>query len=292
MKIYMKPPIQKVTSSIITIFLNFNEREKLHTNPALMRLNDEWIILMRHKMGVSNLLISRLNDDFIVKEMKWFDTKPFQDKYEWGAEDPRLFWHNDKLHFIYHGTRNNSIRTIIGEVNEHLSPEPAQTEISYDPGPEKNWTFFSYAGEQYAVNSFAPKFKVVKITNGIATNYSVSNNPAFPWKYGEARGGTPAIRVGEHFYTVFQSHVIQNNWPRYYCAAFAKFSAKPPFNVKAITGPVLLPDEYRDWGYSVVFPAGLQLHDGKWFISYGHMDNECRIGIFDFDKVEGLFHKV
>ena len=274
----MNPPIELVTQPDITVRIEFGK--ELHTNPSILRWKDRWVMLLRDKMGPSELLVATLDDNLSVVDKKHFPTSPFKDRYKWGAEDPRIFYMNERLLYTYHGTNDHSIRTIIGEVDQDtLQPKGEPYEIVYAPGPEKNWTFFSFRGMPFAINTFAPKHKIVNIT-GFDENlygqqdeqhavpvyarvYSVTDSPAFQWPHGEARGGSPAIRVGEYFYTVFQSHVVHNSMPRYYCAAFAKFSARPPFDVVAVTGPVLIPDEFRDWGFSVVFPAGLQLHNGQ-----------------------------
>ena len=68
------------------------------------------------------------------------------------------------------------------------------------------------------------------------------------------------------------------------------FEARPPFRPKRISPrPIMWPHDSDRPGrlrVSVCFPCGAILREGKWIVSYGYMDHECRLAFFDFSKIE------
>ena len=47
-------------------------------------------------------------------------------------------------------------------------------------------------------------------------------------------------------------------------------------------------DDVKGSNKSVLFPCGAVLKDGKWLISYGQQDRECRIAVFDAKAIEAV----
>ena len=67
------------------------------------------------------------------------------------------------------------------------------------------------------------------------------------------------------------------------------FATRPPFAIRRFTPlPILSPDDDRPAHMvkSVVFPCGAILRAGRWIVSYGYHDRECRIASFDAGLVE------
>jgi predicted GH43/DUF377 family glycosyl hydrolase len=96
------------------------------------------------------------------------------------------------------------------------------------------------------------------------------------WAWGDIRGGTPPVKVGDYYYTFHHSSL---NWKgryrRYYAGCLA-FEANPPFRPKMITKePIFTGSQNDTWAHTkplVVFPCGAIHRNGEWFITMGVND--------------------
>lgn len=148
-------------------------------------------------------------------------------------------------------------------------------------GHEKNWLWFPHEGSPHMVYSASPHTvirmdgqlnPVEKIESEVFDQY---------WKYGEVRGGSNPVRVGDLYWTFFHSSV---KWAvhkrRYFMGAYA-FEAKPPFQIVRFTPmPLLTGTSAEHWWPGlpeVVFPCG-SYFDGdrqQFVVSYGVNDVRC-----------------
>jgi len=144
---------------------------------------------------------------------------------------------------------------------------------------EKNWTPFVWNNPQsgqdevYLIYKYVP-FQILKMElplNGKAD--MLHGHPAkkgvrnWEKKWGEIRGGSSAIRVGDEFLTFFHSS-FKSGEIRYYVMGALMFAGKPPFQITRISPcPILFKDIYktdvtpRVWFYPrnhlrVLFPGG------------------------------------
>ena len=145
---------------------------------------------------------------------------------------------------------------------------------------QKNWVFFSHEGEHYFVYQYAP-FQVVSGE----TLYSHKN---LEWQFGQIRGGTPPVRVGDLYFTFFHSR-LDHGRSKYYMGALA-FEAKAPFHPLWLTEVPLLTSTNREpnpaWTPLTVFPCGALFRNDTWTVSLGVNDMNC--GLVDYGYGELL----
>lgn len=213
-------------------------------------------------------------------------------------EDLRLFVHHGELHAsytIYPGCgiskqRYSRLALDGSTANEHA---PVFRPDEY----EKNWQFFSHAGDLYAIYRITPRHVVFLLDGGkIHTEYHAENQ--IEWPFGEPRGGTPPILVGEEYWSLFHSHLWNADRRVYFVGAYA-FQARPPFKLTRYTrAPIMVPGAKRHalagarelWqsilNY-VVFPCGWILRGDRFLVSYGHNDLEACLTEIPRDAIDG-----
>jgi predicted GH43/DUF377 family glycosyl hydrolase len=149
-------------------------------------------------------------------------------------------------------------------------------QIGQGSGNEKNWVWFNRGNRWHFVYSFQPHTVVEVIdTMRVKEHKSVMKQPV-PWQYGQIRGGTPPIKVGDEYVTFFHSSLAwQGNKKRYYAGAYA-FQAQPPFAVTRMTKDFLLCGSDQDTrilgGPLVAFPGGSLYENGQWTVVSGLND--------------------
>ncbi len=136
--------------------------------------------------------------------------------------------------------------------------------------PQKNWIPFIYNDSLLMIQSIQP-LRVVKVYpqfgsnfNADAVTFSLSHAHDLHWPYGDIRGGTNPIRVGNQFLAIFHTRTIlpYNKMVTFVCGAYT-FSASPPFKLTGISRfPIYIDALYigpwfgRSYDY-VVYPTGL-----------------------------------
>lgn len=139
---------------------------------------------------------------------------------------------------------------------------------------EKNWIWFFLDGKLHLLYTSDP-WKVIEF----GANWDEQKNhvtDGVRWKYGQVRGGTPPIQVGDQFITFFHSSLPwRGRYRRYYMGAIA-FESKPPFRPTLWTQePLLVGSQNDPWQQRkplVVFPCGAIFEDDFWTISLGVND--------------------
>lgn len=146
-----------------------------------------------------------------------------------------------------------------------------------DPGVEKNWIWFNHDGSWHFIYGFSPHI-VVRVGNEVpVAEFKTEVKPK--WDYGEIRGGTPPVRVGDEYVSFFHSSLPwKNRQKRYHMGAYA-FEAKQPFRITRMTSEPLISGSDKDsrtlGGPPCIFPCGGILEDGKWLVTFGVNDETC-----------------
>lgn len=137
---------------------------------------------------------------------------------------------------------------------------------------EKNWQFFQQGKKLCSVYSIVPH-KILEFSSDLKEISQVYNSFSFmDWKFGEMRGGTPPIKVGNEYFSFFQSHQKIGKIRIYHMGAYA-FSSTKPFKITQFTSlPLVSSDKLNLRHLAVVFPCGAIIEDGIWTISYGYND--------------------
>jgi hypothetical protein len=210
-------------------------------------------------------------------------------------EDPRAILHGGKTwvsccNFIWFGSSWSGGHQIIVPCTDDWIAG-----IRYDPnygkngsafgmntGHEKNWLWFEgpngklhllYRAAPWTIVEFDEKEGMIPATQYLHPEWSVT------WDYGEIRGGTPPVLVGNEFWTFFHSSVPwQGNFRRYHVGILA-FESKPPFRPKRMTKePIFTGSQNDRWMQRkplVCFPGGALLRCDTWLISFGVNDLDC-----------------
>jgi predicted GH43/DUF377 family glycosyl hydrolase len=269
-------------------------------NPGLVeQAGARWLVLRRVtnslKPGipaVSDFVVSKLNGLELEPELhiELLKQHPGQQ-----YEDPRVIANQDNIYLGYttcvrcKGEVNSWGHTSLAVLDHHwrlvFTHEPDyggnQPNWIRNTRCEKNWVWFFhhdnlwmvYRAEPHTVVGFGPKM--------LALGEFITRTK-LGWQYGEVRGGTPPIRVGDEYWTMFHSSVGTLHPKVYYMGAYA-FSANPPFYVTRITCQPLLSGNSRDnlipgrsW---VIFPCGALLQNGEWLVTLGVNDRAAWIKI-------------
>ncbi|MBM2845744.1 MAG: hypothetical protein HW407_1056 [Bacteroidetes bacterium] len=200
-------------------------------------------------------------------------------------EDPRVTWVGGQILLSWCNFKWNSFaHQCVGWLNERQTVGKVFHPVVGKNGPrlmantghEKNWLWFEHDGIVRLLYTANPHTIYDTFNFVIGTKHE---SPGVLWNYGEVRGGTPPIRVGDEYFTFFHS---RTKWIppkcRYHMGCYA-FEAKPPFKVtRCTTKPLLSGSELdrRNLGAPlVVFPEGSKFVDGKWLVVGGSNDCQC-----------------
>lgn len=207
-----------------------------------------------------------------------------------GREDPRLFVFRGRLHVAYIGVERAAGGGVVtnqmyARLTDDLRVEEVfYPEYQYRRAWEKNWQFFEWAGELFAVYSIAPHV-VLHVLGNKAYPFAETPTP-FAWSGGHLRGGAPPVLVGDRFYHWFHGR-RDAGWV--YNVGLYAFEARPPFRVLGLTPDPLLAGDpaATDGNYCpVTFPQGAVLEGGRWKVAMGWNDRKVKIGEWDAAAVD------
>lgn len=273
----------------------------------LARSDADWLITRRAiwrpglKMGQNGLMAFRLSTG-LVPEVGFKIHLPGSQSEHF--EDPRCTIHAGNLwisacNFIVTGPNNSrwtGAHQVICKVDaewrssERFDPvygkngPGIQSNIgpAHDPRDihEKNWLWFSHDGALHLVYRAIPH-EVSRWSDDVKfTGEEWKTEPVYaPWRFGEIRGGTSPVLVGNEYWSFFHSSMPWISKKRqYYMGAYA-FEAKPPFRMTRITPRPLLSgspnDEWLPGKPACIFPCGAVIRNGNWLVVGGSNDISC-----------------
>ena len=288
-------------------FFDFGKAQTPDTrffNPALIQhQGSDWLIARKaspipwHNLGQNSLVAFRLNKDhkpeaFVEINLK---NRNYKDQH-W--EDPRIVRINNSLVLsyctfqIYRGGTYSGAHQQVAFLNDGMQPietwDPIYGgnggSILMQSGNEKNWMWFAHDGSLHFVYMVHPH--TVVETDGVRIVHQHRTDFSSVWKYGELRGGTNPVRIGDEYLAFFHSSVPWKHVPkygerrRYFMGAYT-FEAQAPFRVKRMTPTPLLTGSEFDpqipGSPAVVFPCGLVIEpSGTLYCTYGV--NDCASG--------------
>lgn len=157
--------------------------------------------------------------------------------------------------------------------------------VGANTGHEKNFIWFFRNGNPHLVYWASPH-TVVEFAPGFGSHKVYATDSQIKWAWGEIRGGTPPVLVGNEYWTFFHSSLpvnLHRTTRRYVMGAYA-FSANPPFPITKITRAPILQGSYNNRMSTdkpaVVFPCGALINQGEWIITGGSNDLDtfwCKI---------------
>lgn len=146
-------------------------------------------------------------------------------------------------------------------------------------GSEKNWVWFWHENQPHLRYSARPSIVVRFSEDFKPVGEHITQPDLSGWVWGEVRGGTPPIRVGDEYWTFFHSSTPwTTKFRQYHMGAYA-FEARPPFRLTRIsTRPIISGSPNDRWAQGkpiVVFPCGAFLENNRWLVTLGLNDLDC-----------------
>ena len=144
---------------------------------------------------------------------------------------------------------------------------------------EKNWIWFVRNGKPHCVYLLNPSV-VFSVDSQWRQDAIWRSDPVnLPWAFGNPRGGTNPVLVGNEYVTFFHSHRPWGETRRRYFMGALAFSAEPPFRLTRITSrPILCGSEHDHRAYGgppCIFPCGAVLRGDEWLVTFGVNDENC-----------------
>jgi predicted GH43/DUF377 family glycosyl hydrolase len=223
------------------------------------------------------------------KRLRWLNHEPSQH-----FEDPRGFYHpavNQTVigacTFCWYSFQPwTGAHQCIGMFNEEwecqrmfypkIGGNPGQMQrIEKHENYEKNWLWW-LADDRLHLLYKAQPWMVCQFGNSWSDITEWKLEQGASWSYGDIRGGTPPVRVGDLYFTFHHSSLPWKGRYRRYYAGCLGFEAEPPFTPKLITKePLLIGSQNDPWVSTkplVVFPCGALYRNGDWLVTMGVND--------------------
>lgn len=274
--------------------LNINDAISPY-NPAAILENNKIKVVFREDVKIKNSKFpfkTSIKSVYLDNEFNQIsDSNPvFADSKT--AEDPRFIDYKGKNYLIYNDLRipGKSADRVI-----YMTSGDKNSRIKLDLGlnnQEKNWSPFIFNEELHFIYKVAPH-AIIKLSNNESKELQILEGdmtfkcPKF-WKWGEPRGGTPAIKIGDEYITFFHSSFKHKQKIIYVMGAYT-FEDKPPFAIKKFSRfPIICKDCYStpikntaDKNKRVIFPTGLIVSENKAIVFCG--ENDCAIRVLEID---------
>lgn len=249
-----------------------------------------YLLAYRDGWGGSDIHLHRLASDLSPIGGSW-RLELRHAKASYGREDPRLFFHNGRVHIAFIGVvggRKLHTNVLYARLTEDLRVE--QEFYPHLEGRnlwEKNQSPISHCGQLYAIYSIAPH-RIISWNGGHA-DHAYETPCRIPWQGGEMRGGAAPILVGSEFWHFFHDR-IDVNGVRTYRTGVYTFDRDPPFAIKRyIPDPIMVarPGTRPEGQYcDCVFTCGVVLRDGDFVTSSGIHDRHTELHKFSAADLE------
>jgi len=162
------------------------------------------------------------------------------------------------------------------------------------PTHEKNWAPFFHEGVLHIQYGIVPHVVLRADTPTSVRKYE-STPKALPWAYGELRGGTPPLRVGNEYITFPHSAYAWRKHQKRYVTGALAFQAKAPFALTRVAREPLLSGSEQDriWklGPPTAYAVGAVLDGPDILLSLGIGDERVAIARLPWARVDALLKK-
>ncbi|MDE3045695.1 MAG: hypothetical protein KGJ02_03530 [Verrucomicrobiota bacterium] len=288
-------------------------------NPGIIRWQNSLLLSFRTLPDEKDTFSSQLglvwlDDNFNpISEPQLLSMRDSDSNAPCRAEDARLIEINQHLYIVYSDNpepqlTRGGFRVYISQLNTQGGRFTLDTPLCLGQFEgeektmrEKNWVPFDWMGYlflAYSINPhkiLAPHFP----TGHCDTLAETIGNIHWPW--GELRGGTPALRIGDQYLSFFHSskrietvHSHGRNMLHYLMGAYT-FSADYPFEITAISPePIIGKNFYRGMPHPTyknwssmrgVFPCGYVMDSNFIWVVYGKQDHELWVANLDRTKL-------
>jgi predicted GH43/DUF377 family glycosyl hydrolase len=279
-------------------------------NPSLIEHEGVlWMIYRRVHCGSDDgveswtrtLAACQLTSELVPVEASHVDLSPLihdaPGARRWHA-DGRLFRRSDGPWVYFH---DNDDLYAFRFRPEHFGAPIVPVSIDVRDRPrrqrERNWGFFEDGGLR-AVYSIQPHHVLAfdespSAWTGAPLHESVS---AIPWNsatWGEPHGGSPPVRVGEHWFSFFHSNVCVDaaTGEKVYRVGFYGFDAEPPYRLRYMTRSPIIDGAELDGprsfycNHAVAYPSGAVYSNGRWILALGIHDRAMGFVTLDHNEL-------
>jgi predicted GH43/DUF377 family glycosyl hydrolase len=257
-----------------------------HYNPGLIEHEGADHLIYRRQFADGNSTIHRFNFTDHANEQIVVPVIYQNEQFE----DPRVFKHLDRIHLIFSSWQKDyKYRPILRLVvldNDWKFEEEIPLKFGGNGAgvTQKNWQFWSQDGELFFLYYYAP-WQVVRLRDSKV--YAGRN---LTWDYGEIRGGTPPVLVGDKYYSFIHSR-LDHGRAKYYTGAVC-FEAEEPFKPISMTMHPLLSATNKEpdlrWAPLTTFPCGCIYREGKFIVSLGINDRACGLCDWTMEELSAL----
>lgn len=285
-------------------------------NPSIVKVKEGFLLSFRYCLAPKYPWISYIGVVYLDNDFEPISTPQLLLMRDENAltssqsEDARLFEINNEIYLIYNDNvdvenpnytvdrRDMFIAKLTLEgtkVNVEKPLKLVHAEKYQSIRLQKNWVPFEWRGRLMFSYSLNPH-EVVQ-PNLLTGECKVFCESAFgcQWKWGEWRGGTPALMVDGEYLAFFHSPLVTTSEAskgrfmyHYYMGAYT-FSSSPPFKVRTASKiPIVADGFYTDSSYDkrIIFPGGFIATDTNIYLTYGKDDNEVWIATIDKIKLK------
>jgi predicted GH43/DUF377 family glycosyl hydrolase len=249
-------------------------------NPAIALFGERRIVAWRHGNRPGSVVVTEADSDWQPIRTSAPRLALRGNRCHGSFEDPRIFRFKDRLWLAFTWVRHRRGRQAIAPLDANLTISRCFVFNSTER-VEKNWQFFDHAGILHVV--YRPFPHVIGRILGGQMRIADTTSGHLCWNYGEPRGGTPPVRIGNEYFSLFHSSIR-----RQYVGALYAFSANPPHLItRWPTQPCIMAanDSWRGTQVKVVFPSGAIYADGAWTLAYGWHDTHCCIATFKHETL-------
>ena len=288
-----------------------NIRHVTPYNPSLIQTDSGYALFFRYDVMSSKSKVTpffpsigvvHLNDKFEQNDQE-FKRVDLQTDY---AEDPRIIEVGDQLYLFYNDLDQNFGGRFMSLANLNKETYEVNYITALDMNlqqTEKNWSPFEYTDEHQTAHLFLeyrihPR-KLLQLPNPQTNdflNITLPRNASFlplawPLKWGEIRGGTPAKKIGNEYLGFFHSCFTEENGLVWFTMGAYTFEANPPFRLTGISKHPILFRGIFDTPVShtapidkrVIYPGGFIFEKEKELVHVACGENDCGIKIVTMD---------
>lgn len=285
-------------------------------NPSIVRVKDKFLLSFRYCLAPAFPWISYVGVVFLNENLEPISTPQLLNtRHEKSltssqAEDARLIASGDEIYLVYNDNvdvenpnytvdrRDMFIAKLSIDGLKVSLGEPLKifhTEKYNQVRLQKNWVPFDWKGHLMLSYTLNPHEVIVpNLKTGVCNVFSET---AFccHWRWGEWRGGTPALLVDGDYLAFFHSPQVTNSEAskgiymyHYFMGAYT-FSRNPPFSIKTTSKePIIAKGFYTQSSYDkrIIFPGGFVTVGTSIYLTYGKDDSEVWVAIIDKTKLK------
>ena len=304
-KISPKLSMSKSSSYVLSVnSLNMHEN-----NAAVTYFRDKLTICTRHRSYSLELALTTdtLRCDHLDRYKSGNHSKisyltyPQSGGFIYG-EDPRILAHNEELFVTFNycnHTKWSHRRIAYMKVKVRYEEFQVRSQVIFMTAQnapytdQKNWMPFFYHGKLFFVYSMFPHHILYPFHDTVdgqrrhgeehavvAESVAVTAMTNFTWPYGELRGGTPALLLGDVYLAFFHSSRRGAKTKRTYFMGAYTFSSAPPFQILSISQEPIVAKQFYQGKFSsptfdyVVFPTSFLYDQYRVYLYVGKQDTE------------------